>query len=87
MWSQLRGLGYRHSKRKWFVDFISGFEWSAGLSRFVHKIRILDKRRDRYDETVIDPATGQVLHDAHERLTEHTGHGSARNRDKAEGKP
>ncbi|MGE4057163.1 MAG: hypothetical protein AB7F99_20440 [Vicinamibacterales bacterium] len=81
--SSLKAKG-RHAGtgwNKWFIKTFTGADWSQALQRFVRKVRILDRDNDRYVEKVIDPATGDVLRDVEEPLSEHQGHGSAKFRD------
>lgn len=40
--------------------------------------RIIDRENDWYEEVVTDPETGEVIHRCAERLSEHTGRGSAK---------
>lgn len=40
--------------------------------------RLFDKESDIYEEVVIDPDTGDVIHQNKEPLTKHQGHGSAK---------
>ena len=44
----------------------------------MQKERVIDRDKDQYKETVIDPQTGQVIHQNKEPLSEHFGHGSAK---------
>jgi len=37
-------------------------------------------RKGQYTETVVDPATGEVLHHESELLADHTGRGDAKRR-------
>jgi hypothetical protein len=39
--------------------------------------RSIDRLNDRYDERIVDAETGDVVHEAHEPLSEHRGHGGA----------
>jgi hypothetical protein len=41
-------------------------------------VRVIDRRNNRYRESVRDPSTGEVVRNVDEALTEHTGRGSAR---------
>jgi hypothetical protein len=43
---------------------------------------VIDRVKDWYKEAVTDPETGQVIHHVEEPLSDHQGHGSARNRNK-----
>ena len=66
------------SKKKVRVEFFDGHQWSVALEKFVHKVRVLDKREDHYHEKVVDPETGELIHECTEPLSEHQGHGSAK---------
>ena len=39
---------------------------------------MIDREADTYDETVTDPESGEIVHECHEPLSEHRGHGSAK---------
>ncbi|MBN9492557.1 PepSY domain-containing protein [bacterium] len=60
------------------MDQRVGDDWSHRLRRFVQRIRILDRDNNRYVEKVVDPETGEVLRDVEEPLSDHRGHGSAK---------
>jgi hypothetical protein len=40
----------------------------------------VDRENDRYTERVIDGETGEVIHDVDEPLSDHRGHGSAKDK-------
>jgi len=42
------------------------------------KERLVDRQNDRYFERVVDPSTGEVVHCTDHRLSDHRGHGSAK---------
>jgi hypothetical protein len=44
----------------------------------MEKRRLIDRDGDRYEEAVVDPATGETIHERTEPLSEHWGHGSAK---------
>jgi hypothetical protein len=44
----------------------------------VHREETEDRKNNRYTETVIDPDTGEIIHQADEPLSDHLGHGSAK---------
>jgi hypothetical protein len=44
----------------------------------MHKWRRIDREGNHYDEVVTDPATGEVISETHERLSDHREHGSAK---------
>lgn len=41
---------------------------------------IVDRENDRYKETVINPETGEIVHFCDEPLSQHHGHGSAKDK-------
>jgi hypothetical protein len=55
-------------------------EWFRQLGRWHLVNRSVNRREDRYDEVIYDRETGAVVHEVHEPLHEHHGHGSARPR-------
>lgn len=48
--------------------------------------RVIDRGHDYYEERVVDPKTGETVHNNQESLSSHTGHGCAKNRTGDEGK-
>jgi hypothetical protein len=51
--------------------------------RWMQVVRTFDREGDWYRETVIDQATGTIVHWCQEPLTKHVGHGSANHRNVA----
>ena len=74
----LRLRGFRDRARKWFVEVIKGADFFQALGRWVRKLRVINREADTYVEKVVDPQSGAILQDTGERLSTHTGHGSAR---------
>ncbi len=70
-------------KAKFRKEVVDGDDWNHDRDKFVDKYRTIDKDGDRYIEKVVDPDTGEVLHDVDEQLSGHEGHGS----DKAQKTP
>lgn len=70
--------GRRPGQRRPHFEVQAGEELYKKEARFVGKYRCIDRERNEYDEKVVDPDTGEVLHECHESLTDHFGHGSAR---------
>lgn len=66
------------SNKKVKVEFFDGQEWSVALGKFVSKVVVRDKRQDHYHEKVVDPGTGEVIHECTEPLSQHQGHGYAK---------
>ena len=63
--------------KPFLLQFV-GADWSETGRRFMQKFRRIDRRGDRYQETVDDPVTGERVHECDEPLSEHWGHGSAK---------
>jgi hypothetical protein len=59
------------------ADVIIGSEYFRRDGRWHRVERSIDYTDDRYDETIIDETTGAVVHECHERLSDHQGRGSA----------
>ena len=48
------------------------------MGKWMNLSRVVDRRNNRYTETVTDPDTGEVVHHVDEPLSEHIGHGDDR---------
>ena len=64
-------------KRKPILELKSGDEMRVSRGEWVSKERRIDRENDHYMERVVDK-DGKVIHDVSERLSDHIGHGSAR---------
>ena len=60
----------------------SGADWSRDSRKWLRRAMRIDRDLDTYQEIVVDPDTGEVVHSEDEPLSSHTGHGSARGLDK-----
>jgi hypothetical protein len=65
---------YEKSPRKFFTEIIQG--WFPNTitkdSEFgVQKLRVVDKVKNEYHEVVTDLKTGEIIHDVHEKLSDH----------------
>jgi hypothetical protein len=76
--TRMRLRGKRAGAKKPFVERVSGKDFSAKLGRDVDLERVIDRDSDLYQETVVDPQTGETLHSCTEPLSQHIGHGSAK---------
>ena len=56
----------------------TGDSWSARLRRWLHRTMRIDRKNNTYEETVVDPQTGEVVHHDAGPLSAHRGHGDAR---------
>lgn len=73
--------------KKPIKEFKQGTEPQRGRpGKWACVYRNIDREHDTYDEKVVDEETKQVLHECHERLSDHRGHGSAKKRKGGEGK-
>ncbi len=73
-------LKARHAPgRKPFREVKSGDDLhrDTGAWRNIH--RVIDRENDRYDE-VVRGSDGEVIREVHERLSQHTGRGTAKQR-------
>lgn len=68
-------LGSRKGRQ---VDITIGSDYYRRDQRWHRVDRRIDYANDRYDETITDEATGEVIRDCHERLSDHQGHGLAK---------
>ena len=66
--------------RPW-LELSSGASWSTKYKKWMQRLKVVDRRHDRYTEKVVDPHTGKIIHECEEPLREHRDHGSARPRD------
>jgi hypothetical protein len=60
------------------VDVFAGDDLRKRDGAWMKKERVLDRDRDHYKEVVIDPATGETIHQCEEPLSKHLDHGSAK---------
>ena len=68
-------LGSRKGRK---VDITTGSDYFRRGQHWHRVTRTIDYSNDWYDETIIDEATGEVIRDCHERLSDHQGRGSAK---------
>ncbi|MCR4394651.1 MAG: zinc ribbon domain-containing protein [Dehalococcoidales bacterium] len=56
-----------------FAEEKSGWKPSGdpNLKKGVYEVRVIDRERDEYHHVVKDAATGQVIHEEHQRLSDH----------------
>jgi hypothetical protein len=80
------GMKGRHANGgKPFIEQVHGADLHRDTGRWRELSRVIDRGKDLYHEVIKDPATGEVLHECKEPLSEHRGHGAAkRNVDESE---
>ena len=67
-------------KKKDFKIRLSESSMQGDKTGFVHRVRVIDKENDRYIEKVGYLDTGTIIRDCDEKLSEHYGHGSDKNK-------
>lgn len=70
--------GNYSAKKNPRYEFFEGADISRSDGRWMEKVRIIDKYENRYFESVVDPDTGEIIHQCEELLSDHRGHGSDR---------
>jgi DNA-directed RNA polymerase subunit RPC12/RpoP len=82
--SELRdsmGMKARHGTTgRPFFEAKAGADLHRKSGKWMHRDLMIDHDNDRYVERVIDPATGAVVHECEEPLSQHGGHGDAKRR-------
>jgi hypothetical protein len=78
MRSKLRMKAKHPGANKAFVEEISGDDLHRETNKWMKLSRVYDRQNDRYEEVITDPVTGEVVHKCIEPLSEHRGHGSAK---------
>lgn len=75
------GLGFKHKRPGRKKPIAEGFtrpEATRSTGVAVERKMSIDRENDRYSETVTEYETGAVIQHCDEKLSEHTGHGSAK---------
>lgn len=70
----------RPSQKKPYIEDLSMPDYSYSRSKHVHRQRIIDRENDHYFEEITDYETGEVIHHCEEPLSQHQGHGDAKNK-------
>jgi hypothetical protein len=66
----------RPGESKPILEQRQGDSLSTSREEWMDLSRRIDRANDRYDEVVLDPETGEIMHEEHGLLSEHRGHGS-----------
>lgn len=73
------GMKGRHAGGgKPYIEQVQGDDLHRDTGTWRRLSRIIDRENDMYHEVVKDSATGEVLHECREPLSEHRGHGTAK---------
>ena len=76
--AQLSRKARARGEKKPFIEGKSGDDLYRKTGRWSVLDRTLDRRKDQYDERIVDKETGEPIRECHEPLTKHEGHGSAK---------
>jgi phage FluMu protein Com len=68
----------RDDAGKPFIEQVHGDSLHRKSRKWMKLNRIIDRAKDWYHELVIDPETGETVHECQEPLSQHRGHGSAK---------
>jgi hypothetical protein len=75
------GLGLKHKRpgvKRALLEQKQGASFSTRLGRWMRRTMVVDRENNRYTEKVVDPTTGQTIHDCDEPLSDHQQRGSAK---------
>lgn len=61
-----------------FIEQTSGDDLHKKSGKWMKVSRVVDREKDIYHEVVTDPATGAVVHECREPLSQHRHHGTAK---------
>jgi hypothetical protein len=73
----VRGVAYQISKTKWFTKFMAEPSFTRRFGIWSHRLKVEDKKSDKYLEIITNPETSEILHKCEQPLSQHRGHGSA----------
>ena len=73
--------GKAPGRKKPVFELQTGDQLEHSTGRWMQKRRLIDRDRDVYEEIVVDAETGEERHVCREPLSQHWGHGSAKQRD------
>lgn len=75
------GIKARHAgASKPFLESKFGWSFYRKMKQWFSREMVVDRENDKYKELVTNPETGEVIHHCEEPLSQHRGHGSARNK-------
>ena len=70
----------RDGKRRPYREEIDGDDLQRSTGRWMSLTQTVDRANNWYSKKVMDPRTGEVVHECEEPLSGHRGHGSAKRR-------
>lgn len=73
------GLKARHKDaKKPYIESVSGDDLHRKTGKWMKLSRLIDRENNHYREEIKDPSTGEIIHHCEEPLSDHKGHGSAK---------
>jgi hypothetical protein len=78
MKDKVRVLAFSAGHRRPLVEITDGEDLSRKIHKWVHVRRVVNRGMDWYSETIIEPESGEIIHECYEPLSKHTGHGTAK---------
>jgi len=66
----------KSATKKPYHEQIIGDEYYKKENKYVWKNRVIDRKRNKYKEIIIEKETGETIHECEEPLDKHIGHGS-----------
>ena len=73
------GMKAKHpGSKKPFVEQTTGADLHRKTGKWMNLSRVYDRENDLYKEVITDPITGEIVHECIEPLSNHKGHGSAK---------
>jgi len=78
MYEQVRSRQKETGTSGYVHDQVFGDDFTQATGKYNKKVRIIDRKNDRYYERVTNSETGEVMHLRDEKLSEHFGRGSAK---------
>lgn len=70
----------RPGEKRPYIEDLSLPDFSRSRNKLVHRERVIDRDNDSYFEKITDYQTEEVIHHCEEPLSQHQGHGSAKNK-------
>lgn len=70
----------RPGEKKPYIENLNIPDHCLNLNKTVNKVRMIDRDNDLYFEKITNYETGEIIHLSEEPLSQHQGHGSAKNR-------
>lgn len=74
----IRGKVKSKESKRPIEEFKIGDDYNRDRKKYVDRTMIIDRKNDKYIESIKDKETGETIHECNESLKEHYGHGNAK---------